>query len=169
MQHQLSLVKPGTDPCHRPGGGWQLKTASQCESTRFPQSRFQKLEPIEPFGRFKGPRVGESGILGSLIEANRGPIVDRETSKKDRRQNTPGVNKKMDRAVEKRAAGKPGETQGAEADGGLSPNLQAHIGRHLRAVTRRDPFEREAGNLLQYRRPRALLAKLERLKKKRKK
>jgi hypothetical protein len=42
-------------------------------------------------------------------------------------------------------------------------------GRHLRAVTRRDPFEREAGNLLQYRRPRALLAKLERLKKKRKK
>jgi hypothetical protein len=42
-------------------------------------------------------------------------------------------------------------------------------GRHLRAVTRRDPFERETGNLLQYRRPRALLAKLERLKKKRKK
>ncbi len=60
--------------------------------------------------------------------------MDRETSKKDRRQNTPGVNKKMDRAVEKRAAGKPGETQGAEADGGLSPNLQAHIGRHVRAV-----------------------------------
>ena len=42
-------------------------------------------------------------------------------------------------------------------------------GRHLRAVTRRDPFEREAGNLVQYRRPRALLAKLEQLKKKRKK
>lgn len=42
-------------------------------------------------------------------------------------------------------------------------------GRHLRAVTRRDPFERQAGSLLQYRRPRALLAKLERLKKKRKK
>ena len=41
--------------------------------------------------------------------------------------------------------------------------------RHLRAVTRRDPFEREAGNLLQYRRPRALLAKLSRLKKKRRK
>ena len=41
--------------------------------------------------------------------------------------------------------------------------------RHLRAVTRRDPFEREAGNLLQYRRPRALLAKLARLKKKRRK
>ena len=61
-------------------------------------------------------------------------IVDRDTNKKDRRQKTPGVNKKMDRAVEKRAAGKSGETQGAEADGGLSPNLQAHIGRHVRAV-----------------------------------
>ena len=40
-------------------------------------------------------------------------------------------------------------------------------GRHLRAITRRDPFERRAGALLQYRRPRALIEKLERLKKKR--
>jgi hypothetical protein len=40
-------------------------------------------------------------------------------------------------------------------------------GRHLPAVTRRDPFERRAGTLLQYRRPRALLEKLARLKKKR--
>ena len=39
-------------------------------------------------------------------------------------------------------------------------------GRHLRAVTRRDPFERRAGSLLQFRRPRALLEKLARLKKK---
>jgi hypothetical protein len=60
--------------------------------------------------------------------------VDRDTSKKDRRQKAPGVRKKMDRAVEKRAASKLGETQGAEADGALSPNLQAHIGRHVRAV-----------------------------------
>jgi hypothetical protein len=59
--------------------------------------------------------------------------VNRDTSKKDRRQKTPGVSKKMDRAVEKRAAAKPGETPG-EADGGLTPNLQAHIGRHVRAV-----------------------------------
>jgi hypothetical protein len=42
-------------------------------------------------------------------------------------------------------------------------------GRHLRAVTRRDPFERRASALLQYRRPRALLEKLARLKKKRRK
>ena len=42
-------------------------------------------------------------------------------------------------------------------------------GRHLRALTRRDPFERRASSLLQYRRPRALLDKLARLKKKRRK
>ena len=40
-------------------------------------------------------------------------------------------------------------------------------GRHLRAVSRRDPFERRAALLLQYRRPRALLQKMERVKKKR--
>ena len=39
-------------------------------------------------------------------------------------------------------------------------------GRHLKAVVRRDPFERRVGVLLQYRRPRALLKKLARLKKK---
>ena len=40
-------------------------------------------------------------------------------------------------------------------------------GHHLSAVTRRDPFERKAALLLQYRRPRALIEKLKRLKKKR--
>jgi hypothetical protein len=42
-------------------------------------------------------------------------------------------------------------------------------GHHLQAVTRKDPFERRAFSLLQYRRPRALVEKLERRKKKRKK
>ena len=43
-------------------------------------------------------------------------------------------------------------------------------GRQLKAVTRRDPFERRVGVLLQYRRPRALIEKqLARLKRKRKK
>src|SRR6267378_5291633 len=42
-------------------------------------------------------------------------------------------------------------------------------GHQLKAVARRDPFERRVGVLLQYRRPRALLEKLARLKKKRKK
>jgi len=60
--------------------------------------------------------------------------VDRDAStKKDRRRKMQGVNK-MDRAVEKRAAGLSGETQGAESDSGLTPALQAHIGRHVRAV-----------------------------------
>ena len=59
--------------------------------------------------------------------------MDRDASKKDRRRKMSGANKKMDRAVEKRA-GVSGETQGAEPDGGLSPGLQAHIGRHVRAV-----------------------------------
>ena len=42
-------------------------------------------------------------------------------------------------------------------------------GHHLRAVARRDPFERRLSVLGQYRKPRALLEKLARLKKKRKK
>jgi hypothetical protein len=42
-------------------------------------------------------------------------------------------------------------------------------GRHLKAVARRDPFERRVGWIGQYRKPRALVEKLERLKKKRKK
>ena len=43
-------------------------------------------------------------------------------------------------------------------------------GRHLRAVTRRDAFERQLNGVLQYRKPRALIEKqLARLKRKRKK
>jgi hypothetical protein len=49
------------------------------------------------------------------------------------------------------------------------PHFPLVSGRHLKAVTRRDPFERRVGALLQYRRPRALLEKLARLKRKRKK
>ncbi|MGH8691358.1 MAG: hypothetical protein ACREUS_10060 [Burkholderiales bacterium] len=49
------------------------------------------------------------------------------------------------------------------------PHFPLVSGHHLRAVTRRDPFERRAGALLQYRRPRALLEKLARRKMKRKK
>jgi hypothetical protein len=40
--------------------------------------------------------------------------------------------------------------------------------RHLKSVTRRDEFERRAGALQQYRKPRALVEKLARLKKKKK-
>jgi hypothetical protein len=46
------------------------------------------------------------------------------------------------------------------------PLVKAH---HVKAILRRDPFERRASALLQYRRPRALLEKLAALKKKRQK
>jgi hypothetical protein len=46
------------------------------------------------------------------------------------------------------------------------PLVNAH---HMKAVLRRDPFERRVGGMLQYRRPRALVEKLARLKKKRRK
>ncbi len=59
--------------------------------------------------------------------------MDRDANNKDRRRKMPGASKKMDRAVEKGAAGKSGGTQDIEADG-LSPALQAHIGRHVRAM-----------------------------------
>jgi hypothetical protein len=59
--------------------------------------------------------------------------VDRDANNKDRRRKMPGANKKMDRAVEKGAAGKSGGTQEIGTDG-LTPALQAHIGRHVRAV-----------------------------------
>jgi hypothetical protein len=49
------------------------------------------------------------------------------------------------------------------------PHFPLMSGRHLKAVVRRDPFERRVGGLLQYRRPRALIEKLERLKKRRRK
>jgi hypothetical protein len=42
-------------------------------------------------------------------------------------------------------------------------------GRHLKSVTRRDPFERKLGSLGQYRKPRALLEKLAQRKQKRRK
>jgi hypothetical protein len=40
----------------------------------------------------------------------------------------------MNQAVDNDAAGTPGESQGVGPDNGLSLTLQAHIGRHVRAV-----------------------------------
>jgi Anti-sigma factor NepR len=60
--------------------------------------------------------------------------VDRDANKKDRRRKMPGASKKMNQAVDKGAAGTSGETQEAVPDNGLSSTLQAHIGRHVRAV-----------------------------------
>ena len=49
------------------------------------------------------------------------------------------------------------------------PHFPLVRGRQLKAMLPRDPFERRVGAMLQYRRPRALLEKLARLKRKRKK
>jgi hypothetical protein len=62
--------------------------------------------------------------------------VDRDANKKGRRRKMSGADKKMDQA-ESGGVGALGEASpGAELDldNGLSPNLQAHIGRHVRAV-----------------------------------
>ena len=60
--------------------------------------------------------------------------MDGDARKKDRRRKLTGVSKRMDQAVDNDAAGTLGESQGAGPDNGLSPTLQAHIGRHVRAV-----------------------------------
>ena len=60
--------------------------------------------------------------------------MDRDANKKDRRRKMPGASTKMDQAAEHGSADAGGETQGVELDSGLTPALQAHIGRHVRAV-----------------------------------
>lgn len=45
----------------------------------------------------------------------------------------PGVSKKMDHAIDNGGAGKT-KAPGKASQNGLSPTLQAHIGRHVRAV-----------------------------------
>ena len=54
--------------------------------------------------------------------------MDRDANKKDRRRKMPGASKKMNQAAEHGAA------DAVELDSGLTPALQAHIGRHVRAV-----------------------------------
>jgi hypothetical protein len=58
--------------------------------------------------------------------------VDRDSNKKDRRRKMPGADK-MDQARSSGAHIMSGNPPGTESDG-LSPTLQAHIGRHVRAV-----------------------------------
>ena len=61
--------------------------------------------------------------------------MDRDANKKDRRRKMSGASKKMDdQAVESGGAHTSDEAPGTELDEGLSPTLQAHIGRHVRAV-----------------------------------
>ena len=60
-------------------------------------------------------------------------MVDGDARKKDHRRKPAGVSKRLNQAVDS-DAGTPGETSGVGPENGLSPTLQAHIGRHVRAV-----------------------------------
>jgi hypothetical protein len=62
--------------------------------------------------------------------------VNNRADKKERPRKTPGASKKrMDQAAQGGARKPSGKApQGTEMDEGLSPNLQAHIGRHVRAA-----------------------------------
>jgi hypothetical protein len=57
--------------------------------------------------------------------------VDRDANNKGRRRKMSGADKKMNHAIEGGGADTSGES---EPENGLSPTLQAHIGRHVRAV-----------------------------------
>ena len=65
--------------------------------------------------------------------------MDRDSNKKDRRRKMAGADNKMAGADNKMdqartdGAHLSGDAPGTESDG-LSPSLQAHIGRHVRAV-----------------------------------
>lgn len=59
-----------------------------------------------------------------------GTVVTRDTNTKDRRQKMSGPASKTDQGAPQDSAA----PEGAKAEGGLSPALQTHIGRHVRAV-----------------------------------
>src|SRR4029079_16187492 len=98
------------------------------------------MEPYDRLSVFGPLRSRESGIFGppSLV-GDRGRIVDRDSNKKDRRRKMAGADNKMAGADNKRdqartgGAHLSGDAPGTES-AVLSPSLQAHIGRHVRAV-----------------------------------
>lgn len=59
-----------------------------------------------------------------------GTVVNRDKKSKDGPRKMPGVSDKLDQGAPPIAGG----PEAAEAGSGLSPTLQAHIGRHVRAV-----------------------------------
>ncbi|MET0301750.1 MAG: NepR family anti-sigma factor [Methyloceanibacter sp.] len=88
------------------------------------------MEPIEWLGRFCTLGLGESVILDFPRQAHLETIVKHDTKSKDRRRKMPGVNDKLEHGAPQTAGG----PEAIDAASGLSPNLQAHIGRHVRAV-----------------------------------
>jgi hypothetical protein len=85
------------------------------------------MEPIERLGRFCTLKLGESSILDFPRQAYLDTIVKRETKNKDRRPKMP-VSDKLEHGAPR------GAQDAVDGATGLSPNLQAHIGRHVRAV-----------------------------------
>jgi hypothetical protein len=82
------------------------------------------MEPIEWLGRFCTLGLGESFILDFPRQAHLETIVKHDTKSKGRRRKMPGVSDKLEH----------GGQEAIDAASGLTPNLQAHIGRHVRAV-----------------------------------
>ena len=56
--------------------------------------------------------------------------MNRDTNNKDRRRKMSGLGNKTSQGT----ANDADTARGTKADGGLTPALQAHIGRHVRAV-----------------------------------
>jgi hypothetical protein len=88
------------------------------------------MEPIEGLGRFCTLGPGESVILDFPETSPLETVVKRDTKSKDRRRKMPGVSDELDHGAPQIVGG----PEAANAGSGLSPNLQAHIGRHVRAV-----------------------------------
>jgi Anti-sigma factor NepR len=88
------------------------------------------MEPIEWLGRFCTLGLGESVILDFPRQAHLETIVKHDTKSKDRRRKMPGVSDKLEHGAPQTSGG----PEAIDAASGLSPNLQAHIGRHVRAV-----------------------------------
>jgi hypothetical protein len=65
-----------------------------------------------------------------------GTGVDGDLKKKDRRRKMVGAEETMDQAAGKGTgrASLNNEPRGTEMDEGMSPNLQAHIGHHVRVL-----------------------------------
>jgi hypothetical protein len=88
------------------------------------------MEPIEWLGRFCTLGLGESVILDFPRQAHLEAIVKHDTKSKDRRRKMPGASDKLEHGAQQTSGG----PEAIDAASGLSPNLQAHIGRHVRAV-----------------------------------
>jgi hypothetical protein len=114
---------------HNPGGRVAFSdfaSNAQCESvSKVPPI----LEPFELSGVFVALSTAESAKLGLPVSSRQGTAVDRDNKKKAPGRMTADANNETGGPDGPRA----GETVPG-ADDGMSPALQAHIGRHVRAM-----------------------------------